>query len=199
MSRWNDPLHEMRGARIDEGTLDRLLQGRILPDDAPPGYSAVASILVAAASRPTDVELRLQGPHVAAAREAIGRRNRRRRPGALGLATGLLVLLLLVVPGLAAAKLLPEPAQNAVTTVLKKVGITLPDADQPIAPASPSRGEPGGTGVANSSDLGTHHPTTPSAGAKRSSVEPGASQGGQQDQGEQGGQGGQQIEADQQN
>ena len=179
MSRWNDPLHEMRGARIDEGTLDRLLQGRILPDDAPPGYSEVASILVAAASRPTDVELRLQGPHVAAAREAIGRRNRRRRPGPLGLVTGALLLALLLIPGLAAAKLLPEPAQHAVTNVLEKVGMTVPTnpaepTSVPTAgrtrPASPPAVHPDNKGAVISSIATTTNATGVAKGAEISTV-----------------------------
>ena len=140
MTRWGDLRNEMRGAGIDEGTLDRLLRGRILPDDAPPGYSDVASILAAAASRPTLDELRLEAQHVVAARDAIARRTRRRRPGPLGLATGLMLIVALVVlPGLAMAHVLPGPAQHAVTTVLEKVGITIPQAvDRPTTPASPS-------------------------------------------------------------
>jgi hypothetical protein len=176
----------MRGARIDEGTLDRLLQGRILPDDAPPGYSDVASILVAAASPPGQEELRMQAEHVVAARDAIGRRARHQRPG-LGLATGMVVVALLLLPGLAAANVLPEPAQHAVTTVLEKVGITIPastDRPTPTPPASPShRGHPASTGSDISSIATTTDATGVDKGAQISSVASGGkSQAGQHGQ-----------------
>jgi len=42
MSGWDDLPHEMPIGTIDEDTTDRLLAGRIHPDDAPPGYAGVA-------------------------------------------------------------------------------------------------------------------------------------------------------------
>ena len=47
MSGWDDLPHEMPIGTIDEDTTDRLLAGRIHPDDAPPGYAGVARILQA--------------------------------------------------------------------------------------------------------------------------------------------------------
>ena len=187
MSRSDDPLQEMRGAGIDEGTLDRLLQGRILPDDAPPGYSAVASILAAAASPPSGQELRMQASHVVAAREAINRRTRHFRAGPLGLATGLvLVCALLLLPGLAAAHVLPDPAQHAVTAVLERVGITIPANANPPTPkptpatSSSAGGHPASTGSEISSIATTTDATGVAKGAEISTVASGGkSQAGQ--------------------
>jgi hypothetical protein len=175
MSRLNDFLHEMRGAGIDEGTLDRLLQGRILPDDAPPGYSDVASILVAAASPPSPEELRMQALHVMAAHDAIDRRTRRFRPGTLGLAAGLLLLgALVLIPGLAVARVLPDPAQHAVTTVLERVGISIPASTNHPTPVphspSPSGPHPASTGSEISSIATTTDATGVAKGAEISSV-----------------------------
>jgi hypothetical protein len=102
----------MRGERIDDDTLDRLLRGHVAPDDAPPGYSDVASVLLAAASPPGQEELRMQAAHVAAARDAIVRRTPHRRPGPLGLAMGAVaVAALFILPGLAVANVLHSPTQ----------------------------------------------------------------------------------------
>jgi hypothetical protein len=190
VSRWDDLLHEMRGAGIDEGTLDRLLQGRILPDDAPPGYSDVASILVAAASPPSPEELRMQALHVMAAHDAIDRRTRRFRPGTLGLAAGLLLLgALVLIPGLAVARVLPDPAQHAVTTVLERVGISIPTSTNhptpvPTPAASPSAGgHPASTGSEISSIATTTDATGVAKGAEISSLAShGTSQAGQHGQ-----------------
>jgi hypothetical protein len=187
----NDFLHEMRGAGIDEGTLDRLLQGRILPDDAPPGYSEIASILVAAASPPAQEELRMQASHVVAARDAIGRRRRRFRAGPLGLATGLVLIgALLLLPGLAAAHVLPDSAQHGVTTVLQKIGITIPaNTSHPTGPtAAPSTNHPASTGSDISSLARTTDATGVAKGAAISSLASGGkSQAGQHGAGASGG------------
>jgi len=50
MSDWDDLLYDVRIAKIDDDTMDRLLAGHIDPDDAPPGYGEVARILQAVPS-----------------------------------------------------------------------------------------------------------------------------------------------------
>jgi hypothetical protein len=180
----------MRGAGIDEGTLDRLMQGRILPDDAPPGHSDVASILVAAASPPAQEELRMQALHVMAAHDAIDRRKRRLRPGTLGLAMGLVVVgALFLLPGLAVAHILPDPAQHAVSAVLERVGITIPASanhptPKPTPAASHSAGaHPASTGSEISSIATTTDATGVAKGAEISSLASGGkSQAGQHGQ-----------------
>ncbi len=75
MSDRDDLLYEMRLGKIDEDTTDRLLAGRIDPDDAPPGYAEVARILQAAGSLPRSEHLSREVEHVAAAREAMSLRS----------------------------------------------------------------------------------------------------------------------------
>ena len=111
MSDRDDLLYEMRLGKIDEDTTDRLLAGRIDPDDAPPGYAEVARILQAAGSLPRSEHLSREVEHVAAAREAMSLRS----PsigGAGGSPTRRHRML--------------DPAQHAVSRVLDKVGISVP-------------------------------------------------------------------------
>ena len=141
MSRWDDLPCEMPIGTIDEDTTDRLLAGRIDPDDAPPGYAGVARILQAAGSLPRSEHLSREAELVVAAREVMGLRSppgggaggsptRHRR-----LVVGLIVTGALVgIPGLAAANALPDPAQHAVSRVLHKVGISVPgNEDHPAS------------------------------------------------------------------
>ena len=141
MSGWDDLPHEMPIGTIDEDTTDRLLAGRIHPDDAPPGYAGVARILQAAGSLPRSEHLSREAELVAAAREVMGlrappgggaggSRTRPRRALAGLIVTGAL----LGIPGLAAANALPDPAQHAVSRVLDKVGISVPgNEDHPAS------------------------------------------------------------------
>jgi hypothetical protein len=141
MTGWDDLPDEMPIGTIDEDTTDRLLAGRIHPDDAPPGYAGVARILQAAGSLPRSEHRSREAELVAAAREVMGLRSppgggaggsptRHRR-----LVVGLIVTGALVgIPGLAAANALPDPAQHAVSRVLHKVGISVPgNEDHPAS------------------------------------------------------------------
>jgi hypothetical protein len=141
MSGWDDLPFEMPIGTMDEDTTDRLLAGRIHPDDAPPGYAGVARILQAAGSLPRSEHLSREAELVAAAREVMGlrappgggaggSRTRHRRALAGLIVTGAL----LGIPGLAAANALPDPAQHAVSRVLDKVGISVPgNEDHPAS------------------------------------------------------------------
>jgi hypothetical protein len=135
MTGWDDLPDEMPIGTIDEDTTDRLLAGRIHPDDAPPGYAGVARILQAAGSLPRSEHRSREAELVAAAREVMGLRSppgggaggsrtRHRRALAGLIVTGAL----LGIPGLAAANALPDPAQHAVSRVFDKVGISVPDS-----------------------------------------------------------------------
>jgi hypothetical protein len=125
MTAWNDLPDEMRGERIDAGTMERLFRGRLTPDDAPPGYSPVASILLAAASPTEPGEIAMELEHVTAARAILTERAAGHRPARRVIAAAI-VAALMTLPGLAAANVLPDPAQNAVSSVLDKVGISVP-------------------------------------------------------------------------
>lgn len=178
MSRWDDLPDAMRGERVDHTTLERLLRGRTAPDDAPPGYSDVASVLLAAASPPFDEELSMEAQHIAAARDAIGHRTSGRPIWRHRTLAGLMVVGgLLVIPGLAAANSLPDPAQHAVSRVFDKVGISVPDTQQ--APAT-SVDHPASTGSEISNIATTTDATGVAKGALISSTASGGkSQAGQ--------------------
>ena len=144
MSGWDDLPYEMPIGTMDEDTTDRLLAGRIHPDDAPPGYAGVARILQAAGSLPRSEHLSREAELVAAAREVMGlrappgggaggSRTRHRRALAGLIVTGAL----LGIPGLAAANALPDPAQHAVSRVLDKVGISVPGNEDHPASTGP--------------------------------------------------------------
>lgn len=144
----NELLHEMPSGWLDTDTLDRMLAGGIHPDDAPPGYSDVAGILLAVAEAGDDLELMHEAAHVALARELLEQRSPaspslvqrssrkskkptlRRHRGKIG---GLVLIGALVAStGLAAAGVLPDAAQDAFSHVLGKVGITVPTgSDRP--------------------------------------------------------------------
>jgi len=161
MTAWNDLPNEMRGERIDDGTLDRLLRG-LPPDDAPPGYSDVASVLLAAASHPSDEELAMQTEHVLAAREAILRRTHHRRPGPLGLAAGAIVVALLILPGLAVANVLHAPSQAPASTVPSVTAVSPPRASGPSSRGA-SAAHPASTG----SEISTLATTTDATGVAK--------------------------------
>jgi hypothetical protein len=63
---------------LDDDTAERLLAGRLHPEDAPPGYASVASLLRAAAGPPTPDELAGQDTALAMFR------SERRRQGPVG-------------------------------------------------------------------------------------------------------------------
>jgi hypothetical protein len=132
--------------------------------------------------------LRMQASHVVAARDAIGRRMRRLRPGPLGLATGLVLIgALLVLPGLAAAHFLSDPAHPAVTTVIEKGGTSFPSSPRvhPSHEANPegSGVHPASTGSEISSIATTTDATGVAKGAEISTVASGGkSQAGQHGQ-----------------
>ena len=146
MTAWNDLPDEMRGERIDAGTMERLFRGRLTPDDAPPGYSHVASILLTVASPTEPAELAMELPHVAAARAILTERAAGHRPARRVIAAAI-VAALMTLPGLAAANVLPDPAQHAVSSVLDKVGISVP------AGSEDHPGNTGATGVAKGAEI----------------------------------------------
>jgi hypothetical protein len=128
---------EMRDLWLDDDTADRLLAGLIAPDDAPPGHAQVARIVRAAKAAPTARELVRQDEHVAEAARTVGAARITRPPAPRRASVGsrfqrtkvvatLVVGTLAGTTGLAMASVLPAPAQDAVSGVLAKVGISVP-------------------------------------------------------------------------
>jgi hypothetical protein len=137
MTRPNDPPGEMRRFWLDEDTVDRLLTGRIHPDDAPPGYSEVARVLSAFTAAGDNEELALEAHHVALATGLVSRptsawaqpdtRAKKTRSRTRLKVGGLVAIgTLLGSTGLAAAGVLPDAAQDAFSNVFDTVGITVP-------------------------------------------------------------------------
>jgi hypothetical protein len=146
MTAWNDLPDEMRGERIDAGTMERLFRGRLTPDDAPPGYSHVASILLTAASPTEPAELAMELEHVAAAQAILAEGATGRRSSRRVFAAAIVAGALMILPGLAAANVLPDPAQHAVSSVLEKVGISVPAGSEDHPETTGSEDHPGNTG-----------------------------------------------------
>jgi hypothetical protein len=144
MTSLHDSLDEMRGPFLDPDTADRLLAGRVDPDDAPPGFAEVARVLRAAGAPARSDELvwepwavavatRLiyQGParsHVSSTGRSPVRSRMRSRFFRSRVAGLVVVGTLAGTTGLAAAGALPHGAQHAVSTVLSKMGISVPQA-----------------------------------------------------------------------
>jgi hypothetical protein len=183
MSDRNELVHEMRGGWLDTDTLDRMLAGAIHPDDAPPGYSEVAGVLLAVAEARDREELVHEAAHVVLAVELVqqrapvspfsdrrsSRRSKKSRSrshrGKIG---GLVVIGAMVgSTGLAAAGALPDAAQDAFSRVLDKVGITVPaGGDHPsssgeelsgIATTTDAVGADKGAGISSVASGGNSH------------------------------------------
>jgi hypothetical protein len=112
--------------QLDDETANRLLEGGVGPDDAPPGYQEVAGALQAAAQVAAVAPAHEAGPAVAAFIDAIPARRTtvitKWKMGAAVLAGGLTLS-----TGLAAAGALPGPAQGAAAGVLSVLGISVTD------------------------------------------------------------------------
>lgn len=131
MSPWRDLDYEVQRLPLDVDTADRLLAGRILPADAPPGYEPVAALLNGlrheeervfrhedTASEPVNHG---RSPHLATT--ATPRRSTLHRFKLAGAAfAGALVC----TTGLAFAGTLPGAAQDVASSMLSKVGVTVP-------------------------------------------------------------------------
>jgi hypothetical protein len=150
MTSRNDLPAEMRRQLLDGDTLERLLAGRVEPGDAPPGYAEVARVLSAVAAPIDPADLGHESEHVEAARILVTRRSfasdrsdgrpkEMRAKGYRLKVAGLLVLgTLLGTSGLAVAGVLPDTAQDMLSNVLDRVGISVPTGDRPASSGEPS-------------------------------------------------------------
>jgi hypothetical protein len=159
MSSRRDIQGEMRNLLLDRETADRLLTGRVDPDDAPPGYARVAVLLRAASSFPPADPGREQATvsvmveEIRSHLEVEPAGHQRRSMKGLVRAKIVAVAVGVTLAGttsLAFAGALPGAAQGVAQTMLAKVGITLPgpnphagthpDTPGSFAPASPALG-----------------------------------------------------------
>lgn len=136
MSRSDDFPYEMFGSWLDQDTAERLLAGAIQPDDAPPGFGQVVRVVHRLRGPAAVHELTDERVAVAVAIRVLNdpfpahATNRRWRMGSkLSRAkiAGLVVAGAMIgTTGMAAANVLPDVAQNAVSNALSHVGITVP-------------------------------------------------------------------------
>jgi hypothetical protein len=126
----------MRPIRLDATTADRLLSGELAPEDAPPGYAGVAQLLDAAgAGLGAQGSVREGANLVAMQAAAVGRlawapaaQEKRVISKVLPIRTAVVAAAVLLGGGTAAAATgsLPAGVQNAASTVLAKIGISVP-------------------------------------------------------------------------
>ena len=136
MSLWRDFDCEMQRLPLDIDTADRLIAGHVLPADAPPGYEAVASLLACLRAHEEDRGLR----HEDTARELVkgGRSpvlettstSRRSNVHRFKLAGTAVAAALACTTGLAFAGSLPGAAQDVASSMLSKVGVTVPGPNE---------------------------------------------------------------------
>ena len=142
---------------LDRDTTERLLSGRMHPDDAPPGYSGAASVVRALVAAPRPDELAAQRVAVAIAMRSIvqgagasttgferAKRSWARRSGVLAVAMALLTT------GVAAAAM-PEQTRDvvadAVGDAMSLLGLGPPEASAGGAFVHATLGEPSAKGL----------------------------------------------------
>jgi len=141
MTFWSDMDFDMLPVVLDLDTADRLLAGSVAPEDAPPGYARVASLLEAASATPGVEELEHEKEVVTILAAVVrssshkGRPSHRRpfipftvsRPR---LAAACAAAALACTAGLASAGSLPGPAQDIAAAMLGKIGVSVPGPNE---------------------------------------------------------------------
>jgi hypothetical protein len=141
MSLWDDFDCEMHPVALDTDTVDRLLAGAIAPADAPPGYAEVARFLRAVSAEPSPEELAREtetvGIVAAAVRSSLEARSQSPRrsfvPFALSrprVTAALVAATLACSASLASAGALPGAAQDVASSMLSKLGVSVPGANE---------------------------------------------------------------------
>jgi hypothetical protein len=165
MSPRNEFPYEMFGSWLDQDAADRMLEGDVDADDAPPAFAGTARLLAALRTAPADDELADEWVAIAAAVRVLHdpalapanpRRSKMRSKLTRAKIAGLVVIGTLAgTTGMAAANVLPDPAQHAVSTALSHIGVNVPD----VAATATSIEHPAATG-AEISQLATATDTT---------------------------------------
>jgi hypothetical protein len=154
MSDRRDCIAEASRFFVDDTTTVRLLSGRLSPEDAPPGYGGLATMVRAAAGPNTRAELARESIVVSAAVAALrsAPHNRpilRRRTPMLAklLPAKLTAVAVSTVLGAAtaaaAAGTLPKSAQSAAYGALSHVGLSVPRPSNTSHPTTHGTANPG--------------------------------------------------------
>jgi hypothetical protein len=158
MSPWRDLESEMQRLPLDTDTADRLLAGSVAPEDTPPGYAGVATLLAAVADSPTADHLSGESETVAllaavvcSSEPKMTRPRRRSLVLRLKLAAAFATAALAGTTGLAFAGSLPGAAQDVASTMLDKVGVSVPGPNSNAGDHPHVRGKSSDTAVTPSS------------------------------------------------
>jgi len=133
----DDLYPDMKRHPIDEITAERLLAGNVEPDDAPPGYAEVATLVKTAKAPATPEELVRRDADVSMMTAALalpatasttseGTRMISKRFGTKALALAIPALALTATGAAAATGSLPAPAQSAIHGAFAHVGLSVP-------------------------------------------------------------------------
>jgi len=157
MSSWSDLDTEMERLPLDTNTADRLLAGSIAPEDAPPGYAGVATLLAAIGDSPGAEEpagaseaVASLGAVVRSSQTRITRPSRRSNLPRLKLATAFVTVALAGTTGLAFAGSLPGAAQSVASSMLATLGVTVPGPNSNAGDHPNVRGKSSETAVTTS-------------------------------------------------
>jgi hypothetical protein len=151
-----DYLKEMQRLPLDLDTADRLLDGSVPADDAPPGYAGVAVLLTEASSLGDEIALddgliAVLADTVRSSPTPKTTSPRRSIVPRLKLAAALTGALLVGTAGLAVAGSLPGAAQDVASEMLAKVGITAPGPNTSAGDHPNTRGSSEQTSVTTAS------------------------------------------------
>jgi hypothetical protein len=163
MSLEGDYSGEMQRMSLDLDTADRLLAGRVSPEDAPPGYSRVAAFLTADwTAEAAAIDPRFAAVLAATVRSSpltTTRPSRRSIMPRIKLAAALTAMALATTTGLAFAGNLPGAAQDIASEMLAKAGVTVPgpnsNAGDHPATRGPASEQPAATRTTTSSGKGS--------------------------------------------
>jgi len=132
MTAWDDMDHEMQLLPLDGETADRMLAGRVALEDAPPGYAAVVRLLDAASTmagpdnRERERELVVVFAHAVGSPAPRETAPRPSLPSRARLVAATVAAALGATTALASTGSLPDPVQNIASSILDKLGISVP-------------------------------------------------------------------------
>jgi hypothetical protein len=151
MTIWRDFDDEMKRLPLDADTADRLLAGAVSPEDAPPGYAGLASLLRADRMHDTLLNEARERDTVASLVTAVRssqtnptRSPRRSSVHRLKLFAAIAAATFACTAGLAVAGDLPGAAQDIASSMLAKVGIVVPGPNDSAGDHPSTRGKSAG-------------------------------------------------------
>jgi hypothetical protein len=184
MTTADDSIDAMGDLMLEETVVDQLLDGRLAPEDVPPGFADVVGLVRALSLPPTAAELALQVVAVEATLTELALRpaprgskapvaassrkwSARSRFFRTKVASLVLAGTLVGTTGLAVAGALPAPLQDAASNVLAKVGISVPTSDSHPASSGEDTSKIATTTDATGVDKGAEISTTASGGQSK--------------------------------